>query len=83
MVLALKLAELQNLTQSLGEAPLLLLDDVASELDAKRRSQLLEHLANQAGQTVVTTTEKELFPLALARSHYRVESGMLVADGLG
>ena len=38
--LALKLAEVELMTQSTGEAPLLLLDDVMSELDAARRARV-------------------------------------------
>ncbi len=42
LVLALKLAELGHLESALGEPPLLLLDDVASELDERRRRMLFE-----------------------------------------
>lgn len=63
IVLALKMAELEFLTSETGEKPLLLLDDIFSELDKTRR----EHLAGIIGkqQTIITTTdldhiEKEL-----------------------
>ncbi|MCB0074706.1 MAG: DNA replication/repair protein RecF, partial [Caldilineaceae bacterium] len=54
--LALKLAELQVSTASTGMAPLLLLDDVMSELDQHRRSTLLNALAG-VEQAIVTTTD--------------------------
>ena len=58
--LSLKLAEVQVMTDSTGSAPLLLLDDVMSELDAQRRNMLLEVLAG-VEQAVVTTTDWEDF----------------------
>jgi DNA replication and repair protein RecF len=54
--LALKLAELQVSTRVTGAAPLLLLDDVMSELDAQRRNTLLHALAG-VEQAIVTTTD--------------------------
>jgi DNA replication and repair protein RecF len=54
--LALKLAELQMMRDETGDSPLLLLDDVMSELDATRRHALLEALAG-ADQAIVTTTD--------------------------
>ncbi|MFZ4658551.1 MAG: DNA replication/repair protein RecF [Caldilineaceae bacterium] len=54
--LALKLAELQISTRVTGAAPLLLLDDVMSELDAQRRSTLLSALTG-VEQAIITTTD--------------------------
>lgn len=59
-VMALKLAELAWMRQRIGEWPLLLLDEVIAELDAKRRAYLLERLTGEA-QTIVTTTELDIF----------------------
>lgn len=59
-ILALKLAELDWMKSCLGEAPLLLLDEVVAELDSRRRAYLLERLDGSA-QTLVTTTELEIF----------------------
>ncbi|HEX7125959.1 MAG TPA: DNA replication/repair protein RecF [Thermodesulfobacteriota bacterium] len=56
-VVALKLAELALLSERLGTAPLFLLDDVASELDAARRRGLVESLAAAGAQVFLTTTE--------------------------
>lgn len=58
--LALKLAELQVSTAATGTAPLLLLDDVMSELDIQRRNTLLTALAG-VEQAIVTTTDWEDF----------------------
>jgi len=54
--LALKLAELEISRQSTGTTPLLLLDDVMSELDLPRRNMLVETLAT-VEQAIVTTTD--------------------------
>ena len=58
--LSLKLAEVQAMTDATGSAPLLLLDDVMSELDAQRRSALLAAL-DGVDQAVITTTDWEDF----------------------
>jgi DNA replication and repair protein RecF len=55
-LLALLLAEREELAAERGSAPLLLLDDVMSELDATRRERLAA-LLRRDGQAVVTTTE--------------------------
>jgi DNA replication and repair protein RecF len=65
-VLALLLAEAELLAGQGGVAPLLLLDDALSELDADRR-RLLSARLGLAGQTLVTATGAEAFPLAPAQ----------------
>ncbi len=55
-LLSLLLAERQILADERGRTPLLLLDDVMSELDAERRERLVARIT-ASGQTVVTTTE--------------------------
>jgi DNA replication and repair protein RecF len=57
-VLALKILELQTLEQLRNIRPLLLLDDVFSELDNKRRRQLTEALSGH--QTFITTTDADM-----------------------
>ena len=54
-VLSLKIAELHILREEIGEAPVLLLDDVMSELDENRRSALLNHI--EQSQIFVTCTD--------------------------
>jgi DNA replication and repair protein RecF len=65
-VLSLLLAEAGVLTDQGGIAPLLLLDDALSELDADRR-RLLSTRLGSAGQTLVTATGAEALPLAPAQ----------------
>jgi DNA replication and repair protein RecF len=59
--IALRLGLVRVARETLGEAPLLLLDDVLSELDAERRAGLFEGLG-AAGQTIVTTTDAGAIP---------------------
>ena len=74
--LSLKLAEVLAMTAATGAAPLLLLDDVMSELDAERRSTLLA-VIEDVPQAIVTTTDWEDFaPDFRRRSQlFHVQSG--------
>ena len=65
-VLSLLLAEAELLTEQVGVAPLLLLDDALSELDGDRR-RLLSARLGTVGQTLVTATGAEALPLAPAQ----------------
>jgi DNA replication and repair protein RecF len=58
LVLALKLLELQFIERVRGSKPLLLLDDVFSELDGSRRKSLTKYVENY--QTIVTTTDADV-----------------------
>ena len=60
-VLALLLAEAELIEERRDEAPLLLLDDVLSELDPSRRRVLVEQLSAR-GQTLVTSTTADALP---------------------
>ena len=57
LLLALKIYELQLLEEARSKKPLFLLDDVFSELDGKRRKQVVAHLKGY--QTIITTTDVE------------------------
>ena len=65
-VLALLLAEAELITERRGFAPLLLLDDVLSELDPTRR-QVLAARVQGSGQTLVTATQASSLPVAAAQ----------------
>jgi DNA replication and repair protein RecF len=64
VVLALELAEIQVVTESRGVRPVLLLDDVSSELDRQRTASLLDALQEETGQVLLTTTRPELLETA-------------------
>lgn len=73
LVLALKLAELDYAEKQTGVRPLLLLDDVFSELDRDRRGYLIERLAGH--QTVITTTDADAVTREVAADHGLIETG--------
>ncbi len=72
LALALRLASHRLVTERTGSAPVLVLDDVLSELDDHRATALLAHLP--PGQ-VIMTTASELPPAARADHILRVEAG--------
>jgi DNA replication and repair protein RecF len=61
-ILSLLLAEREVLATRRNAAPLMLLDDVMSELDATRRSALVEQLTATDGQALITTTDADHVP---------------------
>lgn len=76
VALALKLAELEYIERETGDQPILLLDDVLSELDTQRRADLLAAVRD-LDQVLLTTTDAASVPAdALAYAHvYRVRGG--------
>ena len=78
VALAAKLAELSYMRAVTGEEPILLLDDVFSELDLQRRAYLLHQILHHQ-QVLMTTTDFSGFPSEiLAKAHrYRVVQGTL------
>jgi DNA replication and repair protein RecF len=81
-LLALLLAEREALSAERGSPPLLLLDDVMSELDAERRERLVERL--RVGQSVVTTTDLAYVPGADEPGvvRLRVRDGVVASEEL-
>jgi len=79
-VLSLKLAELHYLAEATGEQPVLLLDDVMSELDPARRERLLAAL-EPGPQALITAADlKDLPPSVLEHAAVlRVERGTVHA----
>ena len=81
-VVSLKLAEAALIARRTGERPVLLLDDVLSELDGDRRAALLGEVA-EGGQVIITSVEAGPFPPELiARSMvWTVTEGRIEACG--
>ena len=77
IMLAWKTAELSLLSRAHGDLPILLLDDVSSELDPARNEYLFEHLATRAGQCFITTTSARHVLLAKDRADYDIENGQI------
>jgi DNA replication and repair protein RecF len=78
--LALKLAEADLLCSSLGEHPVVLLDDVFSELDPTRR-KWLAGAVRRLGQVVLSSAEPGAVDASGADLVLEVESGRLRIDG--
>lgn len=82
--LALKLAEVELMRRETGEPPVLLLDDVLSELDAHRRQFLLRELTSGQQQALLTVTDLQTLPPAFVHNCqlWQVEMGRLIANSL-
>jgi DNA replication and repair protein RecF len=77
MVLAVKVAELHELSRRVGRIPVLLLDDVSSELDRARSRRFFALLAELGGQVFLTTTQPELILLEQGRRDLHVQAGVV------
>ena len=77
-VLALLFAERRALLEAGRNPPLMLLDDVMSELDSRRRSQLAMRLA-EGGQAVLTATDPDHLPSGCPRAELALRQGEEVA----
>lgn len=82
VALSLKLAEAAFMTEVLGEPPVLLLDDMMSELDRGRRKRILADILPEQ-QVLLTATDVDEFPAEfLAHTErFTVESGILRPAG--
>jgi DNA replication and repair protein RecF len=81
VALALKLAELAYIEAETGDQPLLLLDDVLSELDARRRADFLDAVSD-LDQVLLTITDATSLPETV-QSHayvYSVEGGQVTLE---
>ena len=74
-VLALKLSELEFLRSETGEYPILLLDDVMSELDRTRRERLMEFIRKERIQTLITATDEAYLPMKITGNIFYIVSG--------
>ncbi len=83
-LLALLLAERDALAEARARPPLMLLDDVMSELDSDRRALLAEDLRRGGGQALITTTELAHVPDAGAADVVRaaVSGGAVLQEAL-
>lgn len=81
LTLAIKLAEAELMRARTSDAPVLLLDDILSELDAVRRAHLLQFIDRPDQQTLMTAADLADFdPSFLARiGRVRVEHGQVLA----
>lgn len=85
IVLCLKLAEILYVYKKSGEYPVLLLDDVLSELDEPKKQKLLDFVCGKL-QLFITVTEKELLPTSLRTNSevdfFQVQEGQIEREKL-
>ena len=72
--LAVKLSQLEYVRREIGEFPVLLLDDVMSELDNNRRAQLLLFIDGRV-QTFITVNDRELIPELAGNAYFEIMQG--------
>ncbi len=80
LALALKLSEAELMRRRTGDTPILLLDDILSELDAARRAHLLQFIDRPNQQTLITATDLADFdPSFLTQiNRVRIEHGRVL-----
>ena len=79
LVLAMKIAEIRLLQSELGYSPVLLLDDISSELDARRNAQLSAYLKSDefGGQVFLTTTDRSWLGFDSDSTCFTIRAGEL------
>ncbi|KPJ22325.1 DNA replication/repair protein RecF [Streptococcus phocae] len=81
LILSLKMAEVSLMKTLTGDNPILLLDDVMSELDNTRQTKLLETVIKEQVQTFITTTSVEhLSQLPDTITIFKVDNGSITSD---
>jgi DNA replication and repair protein RecF len=82
-VLSMKMAETMALHRATGCVPILLLDDISSELDRDRNRALFEFLSRVGGQVFITTTHLDHVLLEDSRRDFYIENGQISELGDG
>lgn len=83
-LLSLLLAEREAIAATRASPPVMLLDDVFSELDSERRRALVELLRAEAGQSLITTTEPDHVPGLMEDVRFvAVTQGRLLEGAVG
>ncbi len=77
LVLALKSAEIKLFRERTGVNPILLLDDITSELDFGRRNFFFNMLSEFSGQVFVTSTERKQIPIRSPAQTFLIDSGQV------
>lgn len=76
VILILKLAQAEFIKENNGEYPVLLLDDILSELDSTRRKFLMDEIKNK--QVIITGTDKASFGRRKDTKLIHIEDGMVI-----
>lgn len=76
VVLSLKMAEMEFMKEDLGEYPVLLLDDIMSELDKNRQNYIMQRIEDK--QVMITCTDIDRFVIDDHVSLFRIENGKVM-----
>ena len=79
VVLSMKIGEICYIEERTQERPVLLLDDVSSELDSRRNEQLFQHISKLKAQTFITTTDRKHVHVGENRQDFSLVDGLLSA----
>jgi DNA replication and repair protein RecF len=79
LVLAFRIAQMLDCAELLGDFPVLLLDDVSSELDPQKNRQLFDFLLSIDSQVFITTTRPTLIEVSENRQDFQVVKGAFSA----
>ncbi len=81
LLISLKFAEFEFLKKIRNETPVILFDDIFSELDSNRSNHTLEQILIKDAQSIITITEnsyiKQLIPKQLNTNYFRVDKGIV------
>ena len=81
LLIALKTGEFEYLRAAKDEMPIMLFDDIFSELDAARTGRVFQNIISSKAQTFITTTESEslrrAIPVGVQSAFFRVASGLV------
>ena len=75
-ILTQKIAEIELFFEETGEYPVLLLDDIMSELDKKRQEFIINKI--KKGQIFITSTDSEKFESLSSGKFLRIDKGRMV-----
>ena len=80
-ILSIKLASVEILKQIKNDTPILLLDDVFSELDDEKKNHLLKYIDNNI-QTIITTTDLKSIDNSIKKKSklFEIENGNIVCE---
>ncbi len=79
VVFSLKMAEMEYMKQSLNEYPILLLDDIMSELDEERQKYIIENIENK--QVIITCTNINTINIKKDITLFKVKNGRINEGG--
>jgi DNA replication and repair protein RecF len=79
--ISLRLSEIEYLYNKIRETPILLLDDVCSELDNIRREYLMKEITKKEYQVFITTTDRNIVEiLPNEKAVFKVETGIIIQE---